>query len=118
MTFFQHVYALVQCIPCGRVATYGQIARALGQPHAARTVGWAMRAIPEGSKVPWHRVVGASGRISIPDVRGVLEQRRLLEAEGIVFDTDDRIDLNRFGWDGLPDHQVRAVLASKVRDDK
>ena len=54
-SFFRRVYALVRSVPRGRVVTYGQIARALGAPRAARTVGWAMRDCP--ADVPWQRVV-------------------------------------------------------------
>ena len=110
MRFFKQVYALVGCIPSGRVATYGQIARMLGQPHAARTVGWAMRAAPEDQGIPWHRVVNASGRISLPSPAGVMRQRRLLLAEGVAFGPNERIDLTRFGWEGLDEPEVRSVL--------
>ncbi len=60
--FFQRVYRLVACIPPGQVATYGQIAAMLGNPGAARTVGWAMQAAGDG--FPCHRVVNASGALS------------------------------------------------------
>jgi methylated-DNA-protein-cysteine methyltransferase-like protein len=116
MRFFEQVYALVCCIPPGRVATYGQIARLLGQPHAARTVGWAMRDIPEGRDVPWHRVVNASGRVSIRDADAALAQRRRLETEGVAFDADGRINLDRFGWVGLPPPAVQELL--RQREDE
>jgi methylated-DNA-protein-cysteine methyltransferase-like protein len=108
--FFEQVYALVAHIPPGRVATYGQIARLLGQPHAARTVGWAMKGVSEEQDVPWQRVINASGRISLRDPEAVAEQRRLLEAEGVVFSPDERVDLDRFVWDGLPEGRVRDLL--------
>ncbi len=110
MGFFEQVYAIVRCIPRGRVATYGQVARMLEQPHAGRTVGWAMRALPEGSDVPWFRVVNAAGRISLRGSEGVAEQRCLLGAEGVSFDHDGRIDLHRFGWDGLPEHEIHMLI--------
>lgn len=113
MRFFEQVYTLVHCIPPGRVASYGQIARLLGQPHAARTVGWALRGLSEGSDVPWYRVVNASGRISLPDPQGAAEQRRLLEAEGVVLSPDGQIDLDRFGWAGLSWPEVQALMAQK-----
>jgi methylated-DNA-protein-cysteine methyltransferase-like protein len=109
VAFFDQVHIIVKRIPQGRVATYGQIARLLDQPHAARTVGWAMRGVSEGSGVPWHRVVNASGRISLRDPDGAQEQRRRLEAEGIVFD-GDHIDLGRFGWEGLTHPEVQRLL--------
>lgn len=117
MRFFEQVYVLVRCVPAGRVASYGQIARALGQPHAARTVGWAMQALPEGSDVPWHRVVNAAGRISLSDLRGAAEQRRLLESEGIVFNGHNQVDLDRFGWAGLPRPEVEAVIRREAEND-
>ncbi|MGD1994072.1 MAG: MGMT family protein [Anaerolineae bacterium] len=95
---FQRVYQLVKQIPAGKVATYGQIAWLVGQPRGARTVGWALRALPPGAGVPWHRVVNAQGGISIAARE---HQRALLEAEGVVFDQSGRIDLDLFGWEGL-----------------
>ena len=99
---YQRIWATVDCIPRGRVATYGQIARLLGKPRAARTVGWALHSLPEGSDVPWQRVVNASGSISL-DARGPggAIQRLLLEAEGVVFDEHGRLDLEVYGWSGL-----------------
>jgi methylated-DNA-protein-cysteine methyltransferase-like protein len=97
---FARVYAVVEQIPYGRVVTYGQIARHLGMPSGARTVGWALRACPEG--LPWHRVVNAQGGISARgrDV-GTSVQRALLEEEGVLLGAHDRIDLSVYGWDGI-----------------
>lgn len=99
ISFFKRVYALVRKIPRGKVATYGQIARALGAPHAARTVGWAMRACPDD--VPWHRVVNARGEISLRPTTGYHEQRARLKAEGIRFDRTGKIALKKYGWNKL-----------------
>jgi methylated-DNA-protein-cysteine methyltransferase-like protein len=99
--FFEEVYRVVNMIPAGRVATYGQIAEYLGNPRGARAVGWALRALPEGRDVPWHRVVNAAGRISSAGRGlGVQQQRAMLEDEGVVFDPQGRIDLCTFGWKG------------------
>ena len=111
MKFFEQVYVLVRCIPQGHVATYGWIAHLLGQPHAARTVGWALRGVPEGRDIPWHRVVNAAGRISIADPQGAAEQRGRLEGEGVTFDPNGSIDMCRFGWIGLGWREVQALLA-------
>ncbi|MGD2206932.1 MAG: MGMT family protein [Anaerolineae bacterium] len=101
-SFFEQVYKVARRIPPGKVATYGQIARILGVPHAARTVGWAMRAIPEGSDVPWQRVINSRGFISLGAGEGGAElQRVLLEEEGVVFDAQSRVDLKIYGWAGL-----------------
>ncbi len=94
--FFARVYALVRHVPRGRVVTYGQIARALGAPSAARAVGWAMRECPDD--VPWHRVVNARGEISLRPTTGYHEQRARLAEEGVRLDRTGRIDLTRYGW--------------------
>lgn len=97
-SFYQKVYALVSQVPEGRVVTYGQIAAVLGNRRQARTVGWAMRVCPD--HVPWHRVVSSNGRLSTRPLHGGFHpQRVLLEDEGVVFDENDCIDLDRFGWD-------------------
>jgi methylated-DNA-protein-cysteine methyltransferase-like protein len=77
------VYALVKKIPRGRVMTYGQVAKALRLPGGARTAGRAMAASPSGMGVPWHRVVGAGGRLLIREPHASL-QRKLLESEGLA----------------------------------
>jgi methylated-DNA-protein-cysteine methyltransferase-like protein len=100
--FFQQVYEIVARIPRGKVATYGQIAAALGDPRQARTVGWALRSTPEWLDIPWHRVVNSSGGISTHHTTGGLNtQRKLLEDEGIVFNKDGRLDLERYRWTGI-----------------
>ena len=75
------VYRLVKRIPRGRVITYGQLARALRLRGGARAAGRAMAACPAGRGIPWHRVVGAGGRILLREPHAAL-QRRLLESEG------------------------------------
>jgi len=97
--FFTRVYAAVRRIPRGRVATYGQIAVLLGVPRGARAVGWALRALRgrSASTVPWQRVVGAGGRISLRGGSGPFVQRKRLEAEGVRF-LGGRIDLARYGF--------------------
>jgi len=98
-TFFDQVYRVVAMIPAGRVATYGQIAAYLGNPRAARTVGWALHSIPAGLDLPWHRVVNSQGRISGPaGAHRAREQRWLLEEEGVTFDERGSIDLSVYGW--------------------
>jgi methylated-DNA-protein-cysteine methyltransferase-like protein len=102
ISFFERVYKVMRCIPPGKVATYGQIARILGQPRSARTVGWALRSMPEDCDAPWQRVVNAKGTISFrPESAGAAIQQALLEEEGIVFDLAGHIDLETYGWEGL-----------------
>ncbi len=101
--FKRQVWEVVRQIPQGRVATYGQIARLVPAPegvdaqtyqaYGARWAGAAMAACPDD--VPWQRVINAKGEISPRPGAG--EQRRVLEAEGIVFDERNRVDLARFG---------------------
>lgn len=88
---------VVSRIPKGRVATYGQIARLAGLGGQARLVGYAMHALPAGTRVPWQRVVNARGEISLPGSSAV-RQRKLLETEGVRFDARGRIDLDSFLW--------------------
>ncbi len=71
----------IRQIPKGKVSTYGGVARAAGFPGRARQVVWALR---NGRGLPWHRVVGAGGKISLPGENG-LEQRLRLESEGVAF---------------------------------
>jgi methylated-DNA-protein-cysteine methyltransferase-like protein len=104
--FYETVWKIVRQIPAGKVCTYGQIAGYIPCPdgvapeiyqtHRARWAGSAMAASPPG--VPWQRVINAQGKISF---RASAEtQRRLLEAEGVLFDTREKVDLARFGWEG------------------
>lgn len=96
---YGRIYAVVRLIPRGRVATYGQIAAYVGRC-TPRQVGYAMAALPY-KDVPWQRVINSQGKISFPkNSRGALEQRDLLEDEGIVFDRTGQVDLKRFGWGG------------------
>jgi len=96
---YQRIYAVVRRIPPGRVATYGQVAALAGMAGRARQVGYALHALPEGSPVPWHRVINARGEISPrsePGFEGY--QRFLLEEEDVDFDLAGHVDLDRFGW--------------------
>jgi methylated-DNA-protein-cysteine methyltransferase-like protein len=93
------ILAAVARIPRGKVATYGQIAALAGFPGHARQVGYALHALPEGSDLPWHRVIGAPGRISFG--RESLEwsvQRALLEAEGVEVNPGGAISLEQHQW--------------------
>jgi methylated-DNA-protein-cysteine methyltransferase-like protein len=99
-TAYERIYATTRRIPRGRVATYGQIAELAGLPGHARQVGYAMNRLPEGSDVPWQRVVNAQGRVSPRAEPGWEElQRQVLLEEGVVFSAAGRIDLDRFGWE-------------------
>ena len=106
-TSYARIYAVIARVPRGRVATYGQIAGEAGLPGHARMVGYALSALPEGSRVPWHRIVNAAGRISLrsggADGLGSERpmdriQRYLLEKEGVRFGDGGAIPLRVFRW--------------------
>jgi len=97
--FYERVYALVRQIPSGNVVTYGQVAALLGSPRAARAVGYALRFLPAGTDVPWHRVINHRGQISLrTPIESPLLQRVLLEEEGVMFDVEGRVDLSIYRW--------------------
>ena len=114
--FNQQVWEIARRIPRGKVATYGQIAKMIPPPigveieayaaFAPRWVGGAMAACPDD--VPWQRVINSQGKIS--ERAGAEKQRQLLEAEGIIFDAKDRIDLKKYGWKGLEDDAIQERL--------
>lgn len=90
---------MVRRIPKGRVATYGQVAALAGIAGHARQVGYALHALPEGTTVPWHRVVNASGGISLRSMAGAeLIQQQLLAREGVQLDARGRVALSRTRW--------------------
>ena len=99
---YSRIYAVVARVPKGRVATYGQVAGEAGLPGHARMVGYALSALPEGSRLPWHRIVNAAGRVSLrssADGRPMDRiQRFLLEREGVRFGGGGTIPLARFRW--------------------
>ena len=96
---YERIYDMVRKIPLGKVGTYGQIAKLVGNC-SARMVGYAMAALRDGryADVPWQRVINAQGRISSHGI-GSTVQRMMLEEEGIVFDSKARIDLRIYRWE-------------------
>ncbi len=111
MSVYYQVYEIVRDIPRGRVLTYGLISHMIGKRLSAQGVGWALRALPaaedsvagkkfHSGNVPWHRVINASGGVSTtrntdmpPDL-----QKTLLAAEGIKFNREAKIDLDKYLW--------------------
>jgi methylated-DNA-protein-cysteine methyltransferase related protein len=93
----QRIVATVDSIPRGAVATYGQVAAEAGLPRRARLVGRLLSELPARSKLPWHRVLGAGGRISLVGA-SAREQRRRLEGEGVRFNGRLRVDMVRHAW--------------------
>jgi methylated-DNA-protein-cysteine methyltransferase-like protein len=98
-TSHDRIFAAVRRIPRGRVSTYGAIAKVAGLPRQARLVGYALHRLDQASSVPWHRVINASGRIALSDVRGAATTQQMrLAAEGILMTPGGRISLARYGW--------------------
>lgn len=98
---FYKILTTVQQIPKGIVSTYGQIATIAGTQNP-RLVGFALATLKEGTDVPWFRVINSKGEISFPDQSdGFKIQYSLLQNEGIIFDSKDRINLEQFGWKSI-----------------
>ena len=111
----ERVYAIVRRIPSGRVMTYGQIAELLGEGYTPRTVGFAMHSSPDGT--PWHRVLNAqgatsTGRVVLPHDK----QQRMLEQEGVVFNKNNRCDLQTFLY--IPKTRTARSKASLYKPSK
>lgn len=99
MTFFESVYEVVKNIPAGKVATYGDVARAVGMPRASRQVGWALHSNPQQGIIPCHRVVFADGSLTNGFAFGGREvQKTLLVGEGVEVDEDFKINLQKYRW--------------------
>ncbi|GAC1626129.1 MAG: MGMT family protein [Candidatus Acidiferrum sp.] len=100
------VYRLVKLIPRGRVLSYGAIARTLRLPGGARSAGRAMAACPSGKGIPWHRVLGANGKLLIREPYTSL-QRKLLESEGVQI-IESRLNMKKYCW--APPRKLTATL--------
>lgn len=108
MDFYKRVEFVVNQIPYGTAATYGQIALLCGKPRNSRQVGYALNRRLDGKGLPAHRVVNAAGVLSGAAAFETYDmQRRLLEMEGVEVGGDMRVDLKRYGW--------RHTLADAVR---
>ena len=114
----ERVYAVVRRIPKAKVATYGQVARIVGRC-TARMVGYAMAAVPNGSRVPWQRVINSQGMISARSHGdGDERQRVMLEKEGVEFDAKGRVDLKVFQWQLPTDPAYPKVSFPSRKGDK
>ena len=112
----QRIRDTIEDIPRGSVASYGQIAEIAGIPRGARQVGYALRTLPKGHAVPWHRVLQASGRIAFdPDSRQFAQQRKRLESEGVSV-ISGRVDMSQYRWQ--PDLDELLWKPSAVWDEE
>ena len=100
MSVYNRIYAIVRQIPSGKVATYGQVAELAELYGKARLVGYALYRVDKNSDIPWHRVINAKGEVSESPLRLGSDhiQRSLLEAEGIQFSPEGKIDLREYLW--------------------
>ncbi|CAM3187112.1 MGMT family protein [Vibrio neptunius] len=95
--FLVQIFAVIHQIPCGKVTTYGEIAKLAGYPGYARHVGKALGNLPKDSKLPWFRVINSQGRISLKG-QHLVRQRELLIAEEIEVTNDGKVSLRKFRW--------------------
>ena len=114
ITLMQHVFALVRACPAGRVTTYSWLGKALGYPRGARMIGWIMNETPDG--IPAQRVINSKGELSGSWAFGQRgKMRQLLEAEGITFSDDERVDLKSYSWD--PSRDLSTEERQRVLDN-
>ena len=103
MTLFESIYEAVKLIPEGSVATYGQVAEAVGNRRLSRVVGYALHVNPQPGVIPCHRVVKKDGEVSSAFAfGGANRQVELLEAEGVEFTDETHVDMRRFRVPFLP----------------
>ncbi|MBI1806121.1 MAG: methylated-DNA--[protein]-cysteine S-methyltransferase [Ignavibacteria bacterium] len=95
---YQLIWDAVSQIPLGKVTTYGEVAQLAGLPGQARLVGYALHNLPHNTKVPWHRVINAEGRISLSNLDGLRDlQVKLLRKERVLF-IKERTSFSKYGW--------------------
>lgn len=93
----------IKSVPAGRVATYKQIAELSGKPQASRGVSWILHSCSTAYKLPWHRIINAQGKISFErNTHNYRKQKRLLENEGVVFDSQGKLNLKKYQWKKKP----------------
>ncbi|PSN18408.1 methyltransferase [filamentous cyanobacterium CCP5] len=113
-TTYDYIYAVVRQIPAGKVATYGQVAELAGLIGKPRVVGYALYRVTEDMEIPWQRVINVKGEVSHSALRHGTDylQRSLLEAEGIEFDANGKIDLATYRW--YPPEELIAEALGRV----
>lgn len=98
----RRIVAIIGAVPAGKVVSYGQVAELCEHKGSARQVSWTLRTQTNQYNLPWHRVIGASGKISLKNESGALQRERL-ESEGVEVNNKMMIDLNIYGWHPTPD---------------
>lgn len=102
----QKIYAVIEAIPPGRVASYGQIAEFAGLPRGARQVAYALRCLPRGHNLPWFRIITASGKLAFDrDSVAFKRQRDTLLSEGVPVQ-DGKVDMRQYRWQATIDEQI------------
>jgi methylated-DNA-protein-cysteine methyltransferase-like protein len=96
--FYNNVINVIRKIPKGKVATYSQIASYAGSDKGARGVSWILHSSSGKYKLPWHRVIGEPGKISLKPGKGLERQRSLLRKEGVEVDFYGKVNLHTFRW--------------------
>jgi methylated-DNA-protein-cysteine methyltransferase related protein len=96
--FTDRAIEVLRSIPRGKVATYGLVAAAAGSPLAARQVVRVLHTLSDKERLPWHRVIGSDGSISLRPGAGLEEQAALLKAEGVGVSEDGRVNLKKHLW--------------------
>lgn len=95
--FLPQIFSVIHQIPIGKVTTYGEVAKMSGFPGYARQVGKALSQLPEGSRLPWHRVINSKGEISLQG-NDMLRQKAKLEQEGVEVSDGGKVKLNKYRW--------------------
>lgn len=96
--FTQNALNIIHNIPEGKVLTYGRAAALAGKPDGARQISRLLHSMSKKHDLPWHRIVNAKGKISLPPSQGYELQKALLESEGVQFSQTDTIDLKVYLW--------------------
>ncbi|WP_273833035.1 MGMT family protein [Guptibacillus sedimenti] len=100
--FTENVVTIIKKIPPGKVMTYGQIAKCAGSPRGARQVVRVLHTMSRKHELPWHRVINAKGEIGLKSEDGYIDQKMMLEGEGIVFLPNSKVDLTIYRYDPPP----------------
>ncbi len=102
------IVKVIKAIPSGKVLSYGEVGNLAGYERAARQVSWTLRTQTKKHDLPWHRVIGAGGKISLKD-EGALIQKQCLESEKVVVNCQGKVDMKVYNWSPTP-YEIDRVL--------